>query len=98
MALYLRTAFCFITVMLCFSCEQKSHIRESPPTEKNIDIHLLRLEKDLHTVMSISDSSKVLSIKEKYPVIFEIYNSSILNIGSSQSPMYLYRLLDFLHD
>lgn len=98
MALYLRTAFCICLVILCLSCEQKNHFREAPSSKKKIDIHLSRLDKDLQLMISVTDSSKLESIRRKYPVIFEIYNTSILNIGSSHSPMYIYRLLDFLHD
>ncbi len=98
MALYRRMAFCFITVIGFLSCEQKPHLREAPPAKKKILIHLLRLDKDLQRVMSVRDTAQLESIRRKYPVMFEIYNASILNIGNSHSPMYIYRLLDFLHD
>jgi hypothetical protein len=98
MVLNHRLFFYLLLIPVLFSCGEKAHRREIPTAEKPVQITLRRLEKDLKRISHASDTAILAEIRKKYPVFFEIYNTSVLNIGPSKSPMYLFRLLDFLQD
>jgi hypothetical protein len=64
----------------------------------DLEIEILRLDKDLFALDIDSIPGQLPEIEEKYGEFFEIYNNLIIRIGSSGSPAYPEYLKSFLTD
>jgi hypothetical protein len=64
----------------------------------DLEIEILRLDKDLFAIDIDSIPDQLPAIEEKYGEFFDIYNNLIIRIGSSRSPAYPEYLKSFLTD
>ncbi len=64
---------------------------------ENVDLEITvkRLDKDLQTL----SPENIVAVRERYGSFFELFNTSIINIGHSENPLYFDMLQNFLqHD
>ncbi|MDR2848749.1 MAG: hypothetical protein LBV39_06550 [Bacteroidales bacterium] len=80
-------AVCFLVVM-CWSCSRTQEVQ----------IKIDRLEQSLFTIPIDSIPAAIPRLQQHYGNLFELYNQRILAIGSSNSPQYPQRLVEFLTD
>jgi len=62
-----------------------------------VNLEIKRLEKDLHSVDPDSSHRFIPWFNRKYDEFFEIYNTNVINIGSSNRKVYQDHLRDFLN-
>jgi gliding motility-associated lipoprotein GldB len=62
-----------------------------------VNLEIKRLEKDLHSVDPDSSHRFIPRFNRKYGEFFEIYNTNVINIGSSNRKVYQDHLRDFLN-
>jgi hypothetical protein len=67
-------------------------------SEIDLEIEILRLDRDLFAVDIDSIPEHIPAIEKKYGEFFDIYNNLIIRIGSSRSPAYPESLKSFLTD
>ena len=93
-----RIAVLAIVMMLgLFACKQNPH--EVNVDDIDVKINIQRLDQDLLALDTTGNPSKKLEdLRMKYGEFFELYNSRIIKIGTSQKPVYMNQLKNFLHN
>jgi len=101
--MYFRKDLIFLFVcfsMVLFSCKQnKKSLREI----KGSDEHSFKLVwkpfyLDLLKLKDAKDSTPLLMMRKNYVSFYEQFNTAVINIGPSTSPLYTNRINDYLND
>jgi hypothetical protein len=101
--MYFRKDLIFLFVcfsMVLFSCKQnKKSLREI----KGSDEHSFKLVwkpfyLDLLKLKDAKDSTPLLMMRKNYVSFYEQFNTAVINIGPSTSPLYTNRINDYLYD
>lgn len=92
-----RLVTVLLPLLLLWSCGPKN------PYDKDIDVEgvnveIKRLEKDLFSTDPDSVHNIIPTFSEKYGKFFELYNTNVINIGSSGNRSYPRNLKGFLTD
>lgn len=89
-----------LMVNSCSNCnDSKKPIREIKVAKsETVKVEVVDFYKDLLEVSSRQDSMGFSMMRKKYGAFFEQFNTGVLNIGSSRSPIYLERLQSFTGD
>ena len=101
--MYFRKDLIFLFVcfsIVLFSCKQnKKSLREI----KGSDEHSFKLVwkpfyLDLLKLKDAEDSTPLLMMRKNYVSFYEQFNTAVINIGPSTSPLYTNRINDYLND
>ena len=100
--MYFRKDFIFLFIgfsLVVFSCTQnKKKLREIKPAEQSYTIVWSPFYLDLLKLKNAKDSAALIFMRKNYGSFYEQFNTSVINIGSSNSPMYLNRINNYLND
>jgi hypothetical protein len=100
--MYFRKEFVFLFIcisLLVVSCNQnKKKLREIKPTEQPAKIVWAPFYLDLQKLKNTSDSAPLVFMRKNYGSFYEQFNTAIINIGPSNSPLYTNRINDYLND
>jgi hypothetical protein len=100
--MYFRKELIFLFValsLLLFSCKpNKKNLREIKPPEKPANLVWTPFYLDLLKLKNTNDSLPLVFMRKNYGSFYEQFNTAVINIGSSYSPLYTNRINDFLND
>jgi hypothetical protein len=100
--MYFRKEFVFLFIcisLLVVSCNQnKKKLREIKPTEQPAKIVWAPFYLDLQKLNNTSDSAPLVFMRKNYGSFYEQFNTAVINIGPSNSPLYTNRINDYLND
>ena len=88
--------YCLVIVSIVFAwgCKQNNISPDSEAEKYKVEIK--RFEKDLFAISLDRMDSSFVDLRNNYPAFFELFNNRIINIGSSGTPGYNERLLEFI--
>lgn len=86
--------FPIIFILLIIACKESKKIPRID--NSSVSIKVVRFDNDLFETPIDAIEQKILSLREKYALFFELYNEGIIGVGNSHDPEYPNNLKAFL--